>query len=87
MEFWAPSALLVGDATENGIHINVEVDEAERSIWDPRGSRSGKEPVVEEGIYRIIQEALNNIIKHSHAQNISIKLQGNQPGMPAVQRS
>lgn len=74
--------LLVGDATENGIQINVEVDEAGAIYLGPKtGLRSGKEPIVEEGIYRIIQEALNNIIKHSHAQNISIKLQGNQPGM------
>ncbi len=74
--------LLAGDAAENGIQVNVEVDEAGAIYLGPKtGLRSGKEPVVEEGIYRIIQEALNNIIKHSQARHISIKLQGNQPGM------
>lgn len=74
--------LLAGDAAENGIQVNVEVDEAGAIYLGPKtGLRSGKEPVVEEGIYRIIQEALNNIIKHSQARHISIKLQGNQPGI------
>lgn len=74
--------LLAEDAAENGIQVNVEADEAGAIYLGPKTDlRSGKEPVVEEGVYRIIQEALNNIIKHSQARHISIKLQGNQPGM------
>jgi signal transduction histidine kinase len=31
-------------------------------------------PVVEEGLYRIAQEALNNTLKHAHAKNIEISI-------------
>lgn len=74
--------LLAGDAAENGIQVKVEADEAGTIYLGPKTDlKSGKEPVVEEGIYRIIQEALNNIIKHSQARHISIKLQGSKPGV------
>jgi signal transduction histidine kinase len=74
--------LLAKDAMENGIQVDVEADEAGAIYLGPKTDlKSGKEPVVEEGIYRIIQEALNNIIKHSQARHISIKLQGSNPGV------
>ncbi len=34
-------------------------------------------PEVEEGLYRIAQEALNNTLKHAHATNVSVLLQYN----------
>ena len=30
--------------------------------------------VVEEGLYRITQEALNNVLKHAHAQNVTVTI-------------
>jgi signal transduction histidine kinase len=33
---------------------------------------------IEEGLYRIAQEALNNILKHAHAQNVQISIQQDQ---------
>jgi signal transduction histidine kinase len=33
---------------------------------------------VEEGLYQIVREALNNIIKHAHAKNISVRFQENR---------
>ncbi|HLA06910.1 MAG TPA: GAF domain-containing sensor histidine kinase [Anaerolineales bacterium] len=35
-------------------------------------------PVVEEGLYRIAQEALNNTLKHSYAKNVMISIQQDQ---------
>ncbi len=35
-------------------------------------------PEIEEGLYRIAQEALNNALRHAHAQSISVYLQWNQ---------
>jgi signal transduction histidine kinase len=56
------------------------------SVEDRAGIRSslnssltGRLPVeVEEGLYQIAREALNNIIKHAHAKNITIYIQENQ---------
>jgi len=36
-------------------------------------------PKVEEGLYRIAQEALNNALKHAHARHIAVVLCQNQP--------
>jgi signal transduction histidine kinase len=34
-------------------------------------------PDLEEGLYRIAQEALNNSLRHAHAQSVSVRLQHN----------
>jgi signal transduction histidine kinase len=74
--------LLAGDVYENGIIVNVEADEAGSIYLGPNtSSRIGKEPVLEEGIYRIIQESLNNAVKHSRARHISINILCNKPGV------
>jgi signal transduction histidine kinase/ligand-binding sensor domain-containing protein len=36
-------------------------------------------PVVEEGLYRIALEALNNALKHAHARNITVHLRQDEP--------
>ena len=43
--------------------------------------RTGLEPQVETHIYRIGQEALNNISKHAHATHVSVVLQRAGPGV------
>jgi signal transduction histidine kinase len=56
------------------------------SVEDRAGIRSslnssltGRLPFeVEEGLYQIAREALNNIIKHAHAKNVSITIDENQ---------
>jgi signal transduction histidine kinase len=39
--------------------------------------RSELSPEVEEGLYRIAQEALNNTLRHAHAQNVIVRLNQN----------
>lgn len=74
--------LLAEDFSERGISINVEVDEAGKRYFEPQtSSRSGKEPMVEESIYRIIQESLNNAVKHAQSRHITVALKSEQPGM------
>lgn len=38
-------------------------------------------PQIEEGLYRIAQEALNNVLKHAHARSISISLAQDEHGV------
>ncbi len=72
--------LLADDFSQDGIEVKVEVDEDELKKLDvPAGSRSGGEPMLKEGVYRIIQESLNNAIKHSRAQHVSIQIKGGKP--------
>ena len=35
--------------------------------------------MLEESIYRIVQESLNNAIKHAHARQVSIRITGSAP--------
>lgn len=46
----------------------------EKSFNQQTGSVSAKEPMVEESIYRIMQEALNNAVKHAKARQIFISI-------------
>jgi signal transduction histidine kinase len=74
--------LLASDFSEDGINVNVEVDEAGIKCLGPgAGSRSAKEPMVEESVYRIIQESLNNAIKHARARHVSIHILCDRPGI------
>ncbi len=49
----------------------------ERAGRETQFTRDGETPLpaeVEEGLYRIAQEALNNALKHANAQNVSVNL-------------
>ena len=73
--------LLAQDFSADGILVSVDVDEASEKLFRKQtGSRSGKEPMVDESIYRITQEALNNAVKHAKSRQIfiSISCQGRQ---------
>jgi signal transduction histidine kinase len=41
-------------------------------------------PAVEEGMYRIANEALNNTLKHAHAGNVWVKINQN-PGISSME--
>jgi signal transduction histidine kinase len=53
----------------SGVETTLEVVGPERRLV----------PKVEEGLYRIAQEALNNALKHSQAQHIAVSLRHDQP--------
>jgi signal transduction histidine kinase len=69
--------LLAGDFTHDGVRVDVRTFE-----YSPAGFRlaanmaSGNQTTVEQDIYRIAQEALNNAIKHSRAREILVLLDG-----------
>ena len=72
--------LLADDFSQDGIEVKVEVDGDELKYLDaPTGSRSGGEPMLKEGVYRIIQESLNNATKHAHAQHVTIQIKSGKP--------
>jgi signal transduction histidine kinase len=67
--------LLVKDFSEGGIKVGIEVPQEEENLFGGRtGLRSGREPMIEESVYRIIQEALNNAVKHAQPHHILIKV-------------
>lgn len=73
--------LLAKDFSQEGINVKIEVDEDGSKFFDSvSGRRSSEEPKLEESIYRIIQESLNNAIKHAQAHHVSIQIKGSQPG-------
>lgn len=66
---------LAKDFSHDGIEVSVEADERSEEYFGGRdGSKSTKEPVVEESVYRIAQEALNNAIKHAQARHITVQM-------------
>jgi len=72
--------LLADDFSQDGVEVKVEVIGDELKYIDvPTGSRSSGEPMLKEGVYRIIQESLNNAIKHAHAQHVNIQIKGGEP--------
>ncbi|MBL8063257.1 MAG: GAF domain-containing sensor histidine kinase [Anaerolineales bacterium] len=67
--------LLAQDFSQDGIKTQVEVDEGGKRLFGlEAGRRSGREPVMEESIYRIIQESMNNAVKHARAHHINIQI-------------
>lgn len=75
--------LLAEDFSQDGIRVNVDVDEGGRNFFETRsGAASIKAAALEEGVYRIVQEALNNAAKHSRAHRVTVQLtRGNANAM------
>jgi signal transduction histidine kinase len=68
--------LLAGDFTHDGIQVGVRTFEYSPAHFE-RGSGNGQ--TIEQDIYRIVQEALNNAIKHARAHEILVLLDGSEP--------
>lgn len=68
--------LLAQDFSQDGIQVHIEAaEEAANYFGTGAGSRSMREPMLDESMYRIIQESLNNAVKHAHTQNVSIQIE------------
>jgi two-component system, NarL family, sensor kinase len=66
--------LLAADVTHDGVQAAVRTYEYSLALFG-----AGKE-TTEQDIYRIVQEALNNAIKHAHAREILVLLDGSDAG-------
>jgi signal transduction histidine kinase len=53
----------IADSTGDGIHIELDTTTYQRQLL-----------AQEEALYRIVQEALNNVVKHAHARHVKITL-------------
>jgi signal transduction histidine kinase len=72
--------LLAKDFSQDGVSVTVEVDEAGSSYFDSEsGRRLNTEPMLEESVYRIVQEALNNATKYAHAHQVFVQIKGGLP--------
>lgn len=68
--------LLAEDFSHEGIKVRVEADEAGLKYFGAEvGKRSSEEARLEESLYRIAQESLNNAAKHSRARQSVIRIQ------------
>jgi signal transduction histidine kinase len=69
---------LAADFSHDGVQVGVRTYEFSSAHFEkPAGS--GSETTTEQDIYRIVQEALNNAIKHARAQEILVLLDGSDP--------
>jgi signal transduction histidine kinase len=65
--------LLATDFTHDGVQVAVRT-----FAYSPTRLSQGTEMTVEQDIYRIVQEALNNAIKHARAREILVMLDGSE---------
>jgi len=71
--------LLAGDFTHDGVRVDVRTYEYSATHFETgAGVGSGTQTTIEQDIYRIVQEALNNAIKHARAQEILVLLDGSE---------
>lgn len=67
--------LLAEDFSHESIKVRVEADEAGLKYFGAEASRTfGEETRLEESLYRIAQEALNNAAKHARARRAVIQI-------------
>ena len=66
------------DFSHDGVQVDVRTYEFSSANFRAAGEL-GNETTIEPDIYRIVQEALNNAIKHAHAREILVMLDGSDP--------
>lgn len=72
--------LLAGDFSHDGVRVNVKTHEYPPPRFGGRQiARPENDATIEQDVYRIVQEALNNAIKHAYAHHILVQLDGSQP--------
>ena len=67
--------LLAADFTHDGVQVGLRTYEYATGSME----RSPQETAMDQDIYRIVQEALNNTIKHARAKEILVLLDGSNP--------
>ncbi len=73
--------LLAADFTHDNIQVGVRTYEySPKRLATGPAAISGTEATIDQDIYRIVQEALNNAVKHAHAYEILVMLDGSEPG-------
>lgn len=65
--------LLAADFSHDGVQVGVRT-----YLYSPTRLAAGNEMTVEQDVYRIVQEALNNAIKHARAHEILVLLDGSE---------
>jgi signal transduction histidine kinase len=68
--------LLAGDFTHDGVQVGVRTYEYPPTIFKTGAVGGIDNETVQQDIYRIVQEALNNTIKHARAHEILVLLDG-----------
>lgn len=77
--------LLAQDFSHDGVNVRVEEDGESMKLFPSTAGRiPGHTAFLEEGLYRIIQEALNNASKHARASHISIRVKETATNMICV---
>ncbi len=72
--------LLAGDVSHDGVRADVRTYECSPTHFATGiVTGPGNERSIEQAIYRIVQEALNNAIKHAHAHEILVLVDGSEP--------
>ena len=73
--------LLAEDFSHDGVRVRLEADGSRSGSFGAESApRSGKDAMFEESLYRIIQESLNNAIKHARARHVAIRIRDDKPG-------
>jgi len=74
--------LLAKDFSHDGLIVTVNVVEDAKKIWKAEAVQNvGTEAALKEGMYRIVQESLNNATKHARARHVNIQMQSEPPNV------